>query len=228
MAKKTVKQTFSKIIDNNRTMLETMQETGIQRGEQYLDKLLHTKSKDLDFPVPPFVPFLLIWLFVIIFPLSFILDPNNIDFNKVNAREIVAFYLPLLTTTIIFLINQKYFVPNCFFKHKHVRFFLYNVILVFGAIFIREVAFFLIDRSESEGLHFFITSYCFSSYKGHFSLWNVSTFFVLVMFECVICVLYSYTMRQIADFRPSSVRRAKKHVLRVDFRPAPEIASASH
>ena len=166
------------------------------RGEKYLMDLLNEETKSSNYPIPPFVPLLLIWLFVMLFPLATFLDPAVITSPKINARGVVGFYVPLITTTLIFLINQKFLVPSCIFKKHYIPFVIHNALLVIGAIFVREVAFFLIERNPGEGITYFFTSYCFSNMKGgHFSFITVILFSILVGFVCGISVLYNIVLR---------------------------------
>ena len=195
----TVKRTakaVTKILENQRGTLEGMQEASFSRSEKYFQELLNEEKKSFNYPIPPFVPLLLIWIFVLLFPLATFLDPSVITSPKVNARGVVGFYVPLITTTLIFFLNQKFLVPSCIFKKHYIPFFIHNAILVIGAIFVREVAFFLLERSPGEGISYFFTSYCFSNMKGgHFTFMTVVLFSILVGFVCGISVLYNIVLR---------------------------------
>ena len=103
--KKTAKA-VTKILENQRGTFEGLQEASFMRSEKYLMDLLKEETKSSNYPIPPFVPLLLIWLFVMLFPLATFLDPAVITSPKINARGVVGFYVPLITTTLIFLINQ--------------------------------------------------------------------------------------------------------------------------
>ena len=193
--KKTAKA-VTKILENQRGTFEGMQEAGFLRSEKFFQELLKEEKKSFNYPIPPFVPLLLIWLFVMLFPLATFLDPAVITSPKINARGVVGFYVPLITTTLIFLINQKFLVPSCIFKKHYIPFFIHNAVLVIGAIFVREVAFFLLERAPGEGIRYFFTSYCFSNMKGgHFTFVTVILFTVLVGFVCGISVLYNVVLR---------------------------------
>lgn len=193
--KKTAKA-VTKILENQRGTFEGLQEASFMRSEKYLMDLLKEETKSSNYPIPPFVPLLLIWLFVMLFPLATFLDPAVITSPKINARGVVGFYVPLITTTLIFLINQKFLVPSCIFKKHYIPFVIHNALLVIGAIFVREVAFFLIERNPGEGITYFFTSYCFSNMKGgHFSFITVILFSILVGFVCGISVLYNIVLR---------------------------------
>ena len=195
----TVKRTakaVTKILENQRGTLEGMQEASFSRSEKYLMDLLKEETKSISYPIPPFVPLLLIWIFVLLFPLATFLDPSVITSPKINAKGVVGFYVPLITTTLIFFLNQKFLVPSCIFKKHYIPFVIHNALLVIGAIFVREVAFFLLERGPDEGIRYFFTSYCFSNMKGgHFSFITVILFSILVGFVCGISVLYNIVLR---------------------------------
>ena len=195
----TIKRTakaVTKILENNRETFEGMQEASFVRSEKLINDLLREEKKSFNYPIPPFVPLLLIWIFVLLFPLATFLDPSVITSPKINARGVVGFYVPFCTTTLIFFLNQKFLVPSCIFKKHYVPFVIHNAILVIGAIFVREVAFFLLERNPGEGITYFFTSYCFSNMKGgHFSFMTVLLFSILVGFVCGISILYNIVLR---------------------------------
>ncbi len=193
--KKTTKA-VTKFFETKRGTFEGLQEASFMRSEKYLMDLLKEENKSISYPIPPFVPLLLIWIFVLLFPLATFLDPSVITSPKINAKGVVGFYVPFCTTTLIFFLNQKFLVPSCIFKKHYIPFFIYNALLVIGAIFVREVAFFLIERTPGEGITYFFTSYCFSNMKGgHFSFITVILFSILVGFVCGISVLYNIVVR---------------------------------
>ena len=213
--KKTAKA-VTKILENQRGTFEGLQEASFMRSEKYLMDLLKEETKSSNYPIPPFVPLLLIWLFVMLFPLATFLDPAVITSPKINARGVVGFYVPLITTTLIFLINQKFLVPSCIFKKHYIPFVIHNALLVIGAIFVREVAFFLIERNPGEGITYFFTSYCFSNMKGgHFSFITVILFSILVGFVCGISVLYNIVLRH--TLRAFVQREQKSMVLQYEL-----------
>ena len=196
----TIKRTakaVTKLLESNRETFEGIQEASFLHSEKFINDLLREEKKNFNYPIPPFVPLLLIWIFVLLFPLATFLDPSVITSPKINARGVVGFYVPFITTTLIFFINQKFLVPSCIFKKHYIPFFIHNALLVIGAIFVREVAFFLLERNSGEGITYFFTSYCFSNMKGgHFSFMTVVLFSILVGFVCGISVLYNVVLRQ--------------------------------
>ena len=195
----TVKRTakaVTKILESNRETFEGIQEASFLRSEKFINDLLREEKKNINYPIPPFVPLLLIWIFILLFPLATFLDPSVITSPKINARGVVGFYIPFITTTLIFFINQKFLVPSCMFKKHYFSFVFHNTVLVIGAIFVREVAFFLLERNPGEGIAYFFTSYCFSNMKdGHFSIITVILFSILVGFVCGISILYNIVLR---------------------------------
>ena len=82
--KKTAKA-VTKILENQRGTFEGLQEASFMRSEKYLMDLLKEETKSSNYPIPPFVPLLLIWLFVMLFPLATFLDPAVITSPKINA-----------------------------------------------------------------------------------------------------------------------------------------------
>jgi two-component sensor histidine kinase len=132
-----------------------------------------------------------------LFPLAMIVDPGYMLNHEANVRGIASFYIPLVTTILIFLLNQNYFVPRCIFKKHYTLYFVCNLFAIGIALFLREIIFFLIDRSPGDGIAFFFSNYCFSYAKGHFSAWTLISFILLVCFVCVICVVYHIMLRQI-------------------------------
>ena len=216
MAKKNVSKAVTKLLQTNKSTFENMQETSFLRSEKLIKDLLREEKKSFNYPIPPFVPLLLIWIFVILFPLATFLDPSVITSPKINARGVIGFYVPLITTTLIFFINQKFLVPSCIFKKHYIPFFIHNAVLVIGAIFVREVAFFLLERNPGEGISYFFSSYCFSNMKGgHFTFMTVILFTILVGFVCGISVLYNVVLRH--TLRTFIQREQKNMVLQYEL-----------
>ena len=193
--KKTTKA-LSNFFETKRETFEGIQEASFLRSEKLINDLLREEKKSFNYPIPPFIPLLLIWIFVLLFPLATFLDPSVVTSPKINARGVVGFYVPFCTTTLIFFLNQKFLVPSCIFKKHYIPFVIHNTILVIGTIFVREIAFFLLERNPGEGITYFFTSYCFSNMKGgHFSFMTVLLFSILVGFVCGISILYNIVLR---------------------------------
>lgn len=182
-------------IQKMRNFLSVLQEMDFERNEEKVRKILEDDREFIRFPIPIFLPALLIWLFMLLFPLVFIMDPSNA--SSVNLNGLLTFYFPLLCTLLIFMLNQRYLVPLCIFKKRYGLYFLSNSVLVFATLFLREVMLFVMERTPDDGVSYFFDAYCFSSLKGHFSFGTVATFVMLVSLVCLICVFYHLTLRQI-------------------------------
>ena len=184
-------------IQKTRNKLAVLQEMDFERNETKVRNLLKDDRELIQFPIPLFMPTLFIWLFMILFPLVLILDPSNASSVSANVNSVVAYYLPLLCTLFIFFLNQKFLGPLFIFKKRYAIYFVSNSVLVFAALFIREVTLFFIERTPNDGFAYFFKDYCFSSLKGHFGIGTVMTFVILIVLVCVLCVVYHLMVRQI-------------------------------
>lgn len=198
-----------------RDKFAVLQENDFERNENRLRELLKNERDLVQFPIPLFLPSFLVWLFMILFPLVLILDPTNALNMSMNVKGLVGFYIPMLSTVFIFILNQKLLVPQFVFKKRHTLYFFCNAILVVATLFFREVAFFVMERSPNEGISDFFSSYCFSFVKGHFGVWPVISFTFLVGFVCILCVLYNVMFRQIV--RAFVLREQKRSELRYEL-----------
>ena len=202
-------------IQRTRNKLAVLQEIDFERNENKLRKLLKEEHDLVQFPIPLFLPAFLVWLFMLLFPLVLILDPTNALNMSVNIKGLVGFYLPMLSTVFIFILNQRFLVPQFVFKKQYELYFVCNSILVVATLFFREVTFFVMERNPNEGIADFFSSYCFSFVKGHFGFWPVISFTVLVAFVCVLCVLYHVMFRQIV--RAFVLREQKRSELQYEL-----------
>ena len=202
-------------IQRTRNKLAVLQEIDFERNENKLRKLLKEERDLVQFPIPLFLPAFLVWLFMLLFPLVLILDPTNALKLSVNVKGLVGFYLPMLSTVFIFILNQRFLVPQLVFKKQYALYFVCNSILVVATLFFREVTFFVMERNPNEGIADFFSSYCFSFVKGHFGFWPVISFTVLVAFVCVLCVLYHVMFRQIV--RAFVLREQKRSELQYEL-----------
>ena len=209
MTVKKTKKAVTKFFETKRETFEEIQEASFQRSEKLLVDVLKEKVGTINYPFPPFVPIVLAWIFIILFPLAFILDPTFTTSLDMSTQKIIGFYLPLLATALIFFINQRILVRSCIFKRHYVRYFIYNSFLLIGLLLLREVALFLTDRSAGEGIADFFTSYCFSAIKGHFSFQTVIIFTLMVSFVCITSVFYNIVLRQTLK---AFLQREKKNV----------------
>ena len=198
-----------------RNKFAVLQENGFERNENKLRELLKDERDLVQFPIPLFLPAFLVWLFMLLFPLVLILDPTNAFKMSVNIKGLVGFYLPMLSTVFIFILNQRFLVPQLVFKKRYALYFVCNAILVVATLFFREVTFFVVERTPNEGISDFFSSYCFSFVKGHFGVWPVISFTILVAFVCVLCVLYHVMFRQIV--RAFVLREQKRSELQYEL-----------
>ena len=190
-------ENYPSFIQKTRNKLAVLQEMDFERNEMKVRKLLKDERELIQFPIPLFVPALFIWLFMIVFPLVLIMDPSNASKTSVNVNSLIAYYFPLLCTLFIFFLNQKFLVPSFIFKKRYAIYFTCNAVLVFAALFFREVTLFWIERTPNDGFAYFFENYCFSSLKGHFGYATVLIFVILVVIVCLICVFYQLMVRQI-------------------------------
>ena len=169
----------------------------------------------MSFPVPAYVPQILIFLFILIFPMLYIGDPVTRSVIGLDWRELMNFYFPVLMSIGVFSLNLNFLVPNYILNKHYGIYFVYNAVLILVTCFLREVVFFLIDRIPGQGASYFFNSYMFSSVKGHFSYWTVFSFVVLVCLVCVICVFYRLISAQI--LRGFVVREQKRSRLQYEL-----------
>jgi len=198
-----------------RNKFAVLQEIGFERNENKLRELLKDDRNLVQFPIPLFLPALLVWLFMLLFPLVLILDPTNALKMSVNVKGLLGFYLPMLSTLFVFILNQKFLVPQLVFKKRYAIYFICNSVLLVATLFFREVVFFMMERSPSDGVGYFFSSYCFSFVKGHFGFWPIASFTILVSFVCVLCVLYHVMFRQIV--RAFVLREQKRSELQYEL-----------
>lgn len=190
------------------------QERDFDRYEKKIREILEQEEK-ISFPVPAYVPHVLIFLFILIFPMLYIGDPVTRSVTNLDWREIMNFYFPVLMCIGVFGLNLNVLVPNYILNKRYGIYFVYNAVIILVTCFLREVVFFLIDRAPDQGVSYFFNSYMFSSVKGHFSYWTVFSFVVLVCLVCVICVFYRLISVQI--LRGFVVREQKRGRLQYEL-----------
>lgn len=190
------------------------QERDFDRYEKKIREILEQEDK-LSFPVPAYVPQILIFLFILIFPMLYIGDPVTRSVIGLDWRELMNFYFPVLMSIGVFGLNLNLLVPNYILNKRYGIYFVYNAVIILVTCFLREVVFFLIDRAPDQGVNYFFNSYMFSSVKGHFSYWTVFSFVVLVCLVCVICVFYRLISVQI--LRSFVVREQKRSRLQYEL-----------
>lgn len=196
MEKKCKGFSISAFLRQNKERFAALQEAQFDKGERKLAEMM--QDKDIrDYPVPTFVLPVLIWGFILCFPLVFILDPSSSLTSSVTLQGLVGYYVPLVSTMVIFFVNQKILVAKYFFKKKYITFFVCNAVMLFLAILLREVFSYVMLHTPDDTVGTFFSSYCFSSVKSHFSAWTVFTFFIIWSMVCLISILTSIVMRLI-------------------------------
>lgn len=215
MTEEKQKNPLIRFFNDKRSLFESLQEMSFERGEKKLIDILNSENEMLNYPIPAFVPFFLLWLFILLFPLMLILDQGFFSSGNVDVRNTLSFYVPLLLTLCIFQVNQKFLVPGCIFKKHYLSYFILNLVLVMVALVVREVVFFLFDRTPSDSWGYFVSSYCFSAVKGHFTLWTALSFVFFIGFICIICVAYHVMLRQI--IRAFIKREQKRSALQYEL-----------
>jgi len=184
------------LLEHYKERFAVLQEAQFDRGERELIQLLADEELK-DYPIPTFVLSILIWGFIIIFPLIFILDPSSSLKSSVTLQGMVAYYIPLISTMVIFYINQRILVKKYFFTKKYIPFLVINALMLFIVIFLREIFTFVLTRTPEDTIGVFFNSYCFSSMRDHFSIWTVVTLFVIWAMVCIISIVTSIVMRLI-------------------------------
>lgn len=216
MTTKYAKSAFRAFLRRNYERFAELQEAQFEKNERELIEIMGDES-DVQYPIPTFVLMILIWLFILLFPLILLLDPTY-PVTQVSFINLASYYLPLLATFLTFLVNQRYLVPKCFFRKRYVVFFVGNALLLFFSLLGREVFYFLLQRKAGEGIVEFFSNYCFSAGagRGHFSVWTVLVFLIALALICFVCILISMFTRQI--IRAFILREKKRSTLEYELK----------
>lgn len=188
--------------------MSALQEDQFDKGEKELAALLNDEKNRDYFPVPSSFLVAMVWLFVLFFPLILLLDPSAPMAKDTSIRALGGYYIPLLSTMFIFVMNQRFFIPKFFFKKKYTLYFLGNTLSFAFVLFCREVVVFLTARDASEGWAVFFGSYCFRAARDHFSIWTIITFLIILTAICSMCIVISVFSRQL--IRAFIIREKKK------------------
>ncbi len=189
-------ESIKNFLQNQRNWLAELQEAQFDRGERELVALLKDESIKY-YPVPTYAVALLAWLFVLLFPLILILDPTAPLSNDFDIWNMIGYYVPLLSTMIIFFVNMRLLVPKFFFRKKYFIYFVCNSILLAISLTCREFAVFLMLRNPNENLVDFFATYCFRNVREHFSIWTPITFFIILALGCLICIAIVFVWRSL-------------------------------
>lgn len=189
-----LKEKIVSFLENHRNRLAELQEATFDRGEKELAKIMNDDKIKDTFPAPIPIIALLVWAFILLFPLVLLLDPSNYYAKNFEMHSVLGYYVPLLATCLIFWINQKLFVPKFFFGKKYVKFFAGNAILVFLSFVCREFAGFFLTRRPGMGIHDFFSDYITS--PNHFTLPSIVSFLLILFMVCLCSILISVFTRQ--------------------------------
>ena len=216
MTTKYAKSAFRAFLRRNYERFAELQEAQFEKGERELIEIMGDEN-DAQYPIPTFVLMILIWLFILLFPLILLLDPTY-PLTQISFINLATYYLPLLATFLTFLVNQRYLVPKCFFRKRYALFFAGNALLLFISLLGREVFYFLVQRKAGEGIVDFFSNYCFSAgaVRGHFSVWTVLVFLIVLALICFVCILISMFSRLI--IRAFILREKKRSTLEYELK----------
>ena len=190
------REIIKKFINKHREKLSVLQEASFEKGEKQLVNMMGMEPENQNtFPIPGVFIGILVWAFIILFPLILILDPSHS--KEFGFFQLLDYYVPLFATLLIFLVNQRYLVPKLFFRKKYFLYLSLNSILLALVIVLREFSDFLQNRTSHENLMDFFSSYTFLGQNGHFEGHVVASFILADMMVCACCILISIFSRQV-------------------------------
>lgn len=192
--KMSVKNEIIDFLRKQKRHLADLQEAQFDRGEKELLKIMNNESVKDTFPAPIPIIAVLVWGFILLFPLLLILHPGNFSAGHVELASIVEYYVPLLMTFFIFWGNQKYMVPKWFFKKKYIKYILGNCLCMMFAVFCREIFLFLAVRGPEDSWQTFVENSAL--FKGHVSLLAIVVICVSLFVVCLCSILISVFTRQ--------------------------------
>ena len=207
MTTKYAKSAFRAFLRCNYERFAELQEAQFEKGEREIIEILGNETDD-QYPIPTFVLMILVWMFILLFPLVLLLDPSS-PLTHLSFVNLATYYLPLLATFLTFLVNQRYLVPKCFFRKRYVFFFVGNALLLFLSLLGREVFYFLIQRKAGETFLDFLG-------HGHLSVWTFVVFVIVLAFVCFVCILISMFSRLI--IRAFVLREKKRSTLEYELK----------
>ncbi len=199
---------LKKFLFQLRERLAVLQDAQLERSEKELLEVLKDKDRGIYVPIPTFAITVLVWSFIIAFPLLFILDPSTTE-ERANVKDIVNYYVPLFATMLVFFMNLRILVPKCFFRRRYLLFAFSNILLVSVSFFIREQVYFLINRSPMDSVGDFLIQYATNGTHGHSTLFSFFMLMVIVALVSLICILITVCMRQLLR---AFVSREKKRM----------------
>ena len=201
-------------INKHREKLSVLQEARFEKGEKHLLELIGKDPENANtFPVPGVFIGILVWAFIILFPLILIVDPTRgreVDFN-----QLLDYYVPLFATFIFFLLNQRILVRKFFFRRKYLLYVLINTVILAIVLWLTEIARFLQHRAPGDSLADFITSLEFIGLYGRHKGYVVISFLLADVLICGCCILMAIFARQI--IRSFVVREKKRSALQYEL-----------
>jgi len=195
--------------------LSALQQDQFDKGERELIEILDDGYKKNDFPVPASLLMCMVWLFVLIFPLILLLDPSAPIAANSSLNTLAWYYLPLLSTMLIFVLNQRILVKYFFFRKKYALYFLGNSVAFAFVLFCREIVAFLSARDPSEDWGVFFGSYCFRTVRDHFTGWTIVSFMIILCAISFMSIVISMFSRQL--IRAFITREKKKMALQYEL-----------
>lgn len=190
-----IKERFVGFVNRQRHHLANLQEASFDRGEQELFKILDDEKLIDRFPATIPMIALLVWGFILTFPLVIVLHSSHFSADRLTASSVVEYYVPLLMTFFVFVINQKILVPKCFFKKKYFKFIVGNALILLLSVFVREIFVFIVSRDPSETWNDFFSTSIF--FQRHFSPWVIVSLGISLGVVSTCSILISVFSRQV-------------------------------
>jgi len=203
------KSRFRVFLHQIHTRMSTLQEDQFDKGEKELIAILDSDNAKDYFPVPASFLMAMVWLFVLLFPLILLLDPSAPIAENSSLKTLAGYYVPLCSTMLIFVLNQRFLVKYFFFKKKYALYILGNSLAFAFVLFCREIVVFLSARDSCEDWRVFFGSYCFRSARDHFTGWTVVSFLIILAAICSLSIIISIFSRQLIR---AFIAREKKKV----------------
>lgn len=204
-----------KFVKKHREKLSVLQEASFEKGEKQLLELLGKDPENINtFPIPGVIIGILIWAFIILFPLILMGRPSHGHHNY-DLIQLLDYYVPLSGTLIIFLANQRLLVPKLFFRKRYISYIVSNSLLLGIVLVLREFAAFLQDRDPGVPLANFFSNYAFLGPSGHFEMDAIVSFLLVDAMVCGCCILIAIFTRQI--IRAFIIREKKRTTLQYEL-----------
>lgn len=175
--------------------LEELQEAQFDKGERELQELIDDNNV-ANYPLPTFTLSILVWAFVLLFPVVLIFDPKSATAENFQIWKIADYYVPMLSTMVIFFVNLRILVPKCFLRKKYLRFFAINAWLLVFVVMCRDYVSFLMHKSSNATVVNFFSDY-FLWWRSDFDVWSFVGFFIVLLLVCFICILINIVIRQL-------------------------------